>query len=122
MKILGKLIHGSKLYGLDGPGSDTDYKSVHLPEVRDCLLCRAPHNIQSKDEMGKKEYQSISLQTFLNHCRSGQDIAITTLHAPNNKIIEDTYLFKYLRDNRHKFHTKRMIGQISYAKSQKYKI
>ena len=48
MKILAKCIHGSKLYGLDGPDSDTDYKAIFQSDLRDLILMRAAKNETKK--------------------------------------------------------------------------
>lgn len=38
MKIIAKVLFGSKLYGADGPESDTDYKEIYVPSARDIII------------------------------------------------------------------------------------
>lgn len=118
--LLGTCIHGSKLFGLDNPQSDTDTKNLFLPALEDCLLCRAPQNLQSKTGEGadKQEAESFSLQSFLKLAANAEDVAITLLHADDRFIIHDSPTFAMLRRERHRFYTKRMTGQLGYARSQ----
>ena len=44
MKILAKVIHGSKLYGLDSESSDTDYKGIFKNDLRELILMTAAKN------------------------------------------------------------------------------
>ena len=123
MKILGKVLHGSRLYGLENEDSDHDFKSIHLPSLRDCMLMTAT-KVETKkieDDSGKEEYESFALQKFLKLCVSAEDITIAMLHAPDNKVLIDSDIFKMLRDNRSKFYTKKMRGSLGYAKGQSAK-
>lgn len=120
MKILAKCIHGSKLYGLDGPNSDTDYKAIFKSDFRDLVLMRAPKN-ETKKISEDVEYEGFALQTFLNLACNAEDVAIAMLHAPDNKIEIDSDIYKYLRENKSKFYTKRMTGQLGYCRAQSAK-
>jgi len=60
-----------------------------------------------------------SLQKFLQMLIYGEDIAITSLHSKD--VLIDSDIFKYLRENRKKFYTKRILGASKYAKSQSLK-
>lgn len=122
-QILGKVLHGSKLYRLDNPGSDTDYKGITLPDLRDCILFRAQHNSQFKQGEGseKVEFEQFSLQDFLKFASNGEDVAITMLTAKDGDVMEDSAIFQYLRENRKIFYTKHMRGQMGYAKGQAQK-
>lgn len=120
MTILARTVHGSRLYGLDGPGSDLDLKQIHLPPTRDCLLLRAARNVNTKDvEAGTKvEHESFALQEFIALASRGEDVAICMLHAPEAHILQDSTIFQALRDKRHRFYTKRMAGMVGYCKGQ----
>lgn len=120
MTPLGTVLHGSKLYSLDNANSDTDYKSLFLPDIADCLLLRAPKNLQRKSGEGsaKEEHESFALQEFLRLAANAEDIALTMLHAEPRHVIEDSSTFTYLRACRVRFYTKRMTGALGYAKSQ----
>ena len=122
--LLGTTIHGSKLYRLDGPGSDTDKKSLHLPSLNDCVLLRATKNSQTKEGEGasKEEHESIALQEALRFAANGEDIMVTILHATDSDIIADSPTYQFLRASRKRFYSKRMSGSLGYAKSQAFKL
>lgn len=123
MTILAKTLAGSKLYRLDNPQSDTDYKGVHLPPTKDCLLLRACRNTQQKHGEGatKVEHESFALQEFLKLAANGEDVAITMLHCQPEDIFIDSPTWVYLRDARKRFYTKRMRGSLGYATGQAIK-
>lgn len=122
--LLGTTIHGSKLYRLDGPNSDLDLKSIHLPSLNDCVLFRATKNSQTKDGEGanKEEHESFALQEFLKFAANGEDVAVCILHARGDDIQFDSGIYAYLRGARKRFYTKRMSGALGYAKSQALKL
>lgn len=115
-RLIAKVIAGSKLYGLDNESSDTDIKSIFVPPISELILDRAAHNINQK--IDDKDTESFSIQSFLRHCITGQDIAIVLLHAKDDKILHDSDTFRYLRENRSKFYTKRINGVLKFAKAQ----
>lgn len=120
MTILAKVTHGSRLYRLDNPLSDYDFKSIHLPSLEDCLLLRAPRNIGAKDVVAgvKHEGESFALQEFLALAARGEDVAVTMLRVTPSDILEDSPTFQYLRERRKQFYTKEMAGSLGFAKSQ----
>jgi hypothetical protein len=118
MKILGKVIHGSKLYGLDGPNSDTDYKQFFQPKLEDLILMRADKNQRSENEEENTELEGFAVQIFGKLLCNAEDIVIAMLHVPADKIIIDSLFFKQLRDNKEKFYTKKMAGMTGYCKGQ----
>lgn len=120
MITLAKTLHGSRMYGLDNPKSDYDWKRIHLPEVRECLLLRAARNIGTKDESGptKVESESFALQEFMALASRGEDVALCMLHAPESAVIESSPAFKVLRRECTRFYTKSMSGMCGYARGQ----
>jgi hypothetical protein len=121
MKILAKCIHGSRLYELHGEGSDHDFKSIFLPDASECLLMRATKNETKKIVEENSEFESFALQVFLRLCQNSEDITISMLHAEGDKILVDSDVYKYLRNNKSKFYTKKMVGSLGYAKSMTLK-
>lgn len=121
--LLGTTIHGSKLYRLDGPGSDLDLKSIHLPSLNDCVLLRATKNSQTKEGDGsnKQEHEAIAIQEFLKFAANGEDIAVTMLHSRGDDIQSDSPTYTYLRGARKRFYTKRMRGSLGFAVGQSLK-
>lgn len=119
-KQLAKTIHGSRLYGLDGPDSDFDFKGIHLPQIDSLILGKASHHQGHVGQVGevKSEWESFSLQEFLKLAAKGEDVAFVMLHCSDKQVLEDSEIFAWLRHCRSKFYTKRMSGQMGYAKNQ----
>ncbi len=114
MKILAKVIHGSKLYGLDGPKSDTDLKLIHLPSKEDCLLMRPCRNQNIKGD--NIESESFALQEWLKLAGNGESIVLDMLHAPEDKILETSPTWEVIRAARKSFYTKKMSGSAGYCR------
>jgi predicted nucleotidyltransferase len=121
MKILAKVIHGSYLYGLNGPNSDKDFKAIHLPPFEDCLYLQACKNTNSKDEVNDIENESFALQRFLQLASNSESIVIDMLHSSDEHILETSKIWDELRFNKYKFYTKKMVGSLGYAKNMALK-
>ena len=81
--VLMKCVYGSKLYGTDGPNSDTDYKTVFLPDFKDVLLGRQLRTKQrstgtdeTKNSKDDVDEQFVPLQTFAREFFEGQTYAL----------------------------------------------
>ena len=66
IKTKGELVmvcrFGSHMYGTDTPDSDTDYKGVYIPHIKDVILGDAPKssiNISTGDTDGKNTSDDI---------------------------------------------------------------
>lgn len=121
MQILGKCVHGSRLYGLHSDSSDYDFKGILLPDLKDCVLMRATKHESHKAPEQNMEYEGFALQHFLRLSANAEDVTIAMLHAEGDKVIEDSDIYKFLRKNRAVFYTKRMTGALGYAKSMTLK-
>jgi hypothetical protein len=119
-KVLATVVHGSKLYQLDSPQSDTDYKSVFLPRAEGCLLGDFPRNTRMASGEGneKVEHEGTAIQEFIKLLVNGEDMAITMLHAEGNKLLLSSALWDTLVANRKKLYNRSMRGSLGYAKSQ----
>jgi len=123
-----KIKFGSHLYGTNTKDSDTDYKGIYLPKLREIFLGKIPKsynftskqtNIEgvknSKDDIDEEIY---SLHYFIKLACEGQTVALDMLHAPNNMIIESSDIWKEIAKNRDKFYTKNLQAFIGYARKQ----
>lgn len=115
MLTVAQIIAGSRLFGMEGPNSDTDIKSIHLPSLRDCILGRPQDTISTKG--GKTESESFSLSRFLQLASNGEDLAMQILHAPKDKRLVDSGVYEQLRLTRHRFYTRQMSGSLKFARS-----
>jgi predicted nucleotidyltransferase len=118
MHLLAQTLHGSRLYGLDNPKSDFDYKAIHLPYLAECLLLTAPRNAHTTGLLHglKQETESFALQEFLALASRGEDVAITMLHVDDKAVIQGSDTFNTLRRERFRFYTNKMSGSAGYCR------
>jgi predicted nucleotidyltransferase len=127
IKELVRIKFGSHLYGTNTPESDTDYKTVFIPETRDILLQKAPRTLQSgpKKADGEKnkpedvDIEGFSLHQYLKLLSEGQTVAIDMLFAPlwaiENKADP---IWTYLFENREKVCNKKAASFVGYCRTQ----
>ncbi|APU01747.1 thioredoxin [Aeromonas phage 65.2] len=123
-KLIFDCVFGSKLYGTDTPQSDTDYKGVFLPTSRQIIM--GTKEVFHKDTGTKgmantvddvdREY--FSLKKFIQMASKGETAAIDMLHAPDDKVLINSEIFQFLRDNRSKFYTTKMKAYLGYVRKQ----
>jgi RNA repair pathway DNA polymerase beta family protein len=126
MNTIVKIKFGSHLYGTSTPLSDTDYKSVFIPEARDIILQRAPRTMSMgtgrKKEEGERnlttdvDNECYSLHYFLQLLKEGQTGAVDMLFAPDPE--ESTLLWDHLRMNRERLLTKKSAAFVGYCRTQ----
>jgi predicted nucleotidyltransferase len=120
-----KMIFGSHLYGTNSENSDTDYKGLYRPSLRDCLLDRIPKSIHTstgdpfskntKDDIDEEMY---SLQYFMKLAINGEMIVIDMIHAPDSMIIESNSIWDKLRLHKGMFYSKNLCGYLGYIRKQ----
>lgn len=123
-KLIFDCVFGSKLYGTDTPQSDTDYKGVFLPTPHQIIM--GTKEVFHKDTGTKgmantvddvdREY--FSLKKFIQMASKGETAAIDMLHAPGDKVLTNSEIFRFLRDNRSKFYTTKMKAYLGYVRKQ----
>lgn len=95
-KTLVLMKFGSHLYGTNTPASDTDYKGVFIPDMRDVLLGRQPKTsitestgqALSKNTVDDVDTEMFTLQGFLRMVAEGQVVALDMLFAPKEMFVE----------------------------------
>lgn len=122
-RIICRTIFGSKLYGTDGPDSDTDYKSVFMPTEMEILTGQIPKTINmttgknnSRNSADDIDHESFSLHYFMQKLYQGQTVALDMLHGNLETIT--TPLWRELKDARKQFYTKNMQAFVGYARKQ----
>lgn len=125
MKTIVKILHGSHLYGTNTPNSDTDYKSIYLPDAKELLLTRAKSNTRkstgvahqknTKDDIDEGNF---SLHMYFKLLAEGQTMAFDMLFAPPSHVIESSPLWDYIQSNRHRFVHKNVSAFASYCQHQ----
>ena len=90
-RILFSTITGSKLFGTESEDSDTDIKSVFLPDIKDLILKNSfdqydfSTNTNQKNTNKDIDEKYFSLQLFLNLVSKGDSNCIDILFAYTNK-------------------------------------
>ena len=124
MNVISKMIFGSKLYGTDNEGSDTDYKGIFLPSKEDCFLGNITNAInKSSGGKGKNNSDDVdeelySLQYFMHLAYKGEMIVLDMLHTPEDKMCTSSSIWRKLRANRSMFYSKNMHGYLGYIRKQ----
>lgn len=127
-ELLLKVRFGSHLYGTNTPESDTDYKSVIIPDGRDILMQSAPRVISnstgtdaeknSKDDI---DDESFSIMKYFDMLRDGDMIATELLFIkpenPNVYWMHDKWFFDIHRERKYLI-SRNIKGFIGYIRKQ----
>lgn len=124
--VILKTIFGSHLYGTSSEHSDKDFKGIFIPNKKDILLGRIPHQYSIKRNKGEGEKNTsddideeiFSLHEFIKLSCEGQTVALDMLHVPENMIICKNEIWDKIVKNRDKFYTKNLHAFIGYAQRQ----
>lgn len=119
--LLFSTVYGSKLYGTDGPASDTDIRGVFIPTKEDLLLARAPQHYNFKNSEADESY--LSLHYFLRLLTQGETNALDMFFAYTNEkaLISTSSMYEELIANKDKLITKNVTKYLGYCKSQALK-
>lgn len=125
MKEIFKGVFGSRLYGLEGPTSDWDYKGVFLPKLDNLILQQAENTITTstsdnsvKSGPNDTETQFLSIQKFIQLLGKGEMTVMDMLHTPDDKTVFSSEIWREIRRNRSDFYSKNMRGYFGYIQSQ----
>ena len=113
-------LYGSRLYGTDGPDSDTDIRGVFLPTKEDLLLGRAPRHYCFKDD---RDVSYLSLHYFLQLLTQGETNCLDMFFSYTNdkaKICSSP-IYEELIANKDKLITRNVAKYLGYCKSQALK-
>lgn len=113
-------VYGSRLYGTDGPDSDTDIRGVFLPSIQDLLLDKAPRHYSFKDE---SDTSYLSLQYFLSLLTQGETNCLDMFFSYTNKSAQlaTSPAYEELIANKDKLITCNVTKYLGYCKSQALK-
>lgn len=128
MNLVVRMEFGSTVYGTRLPTSDTDYKAVYIPPMRDLLLGTQQETIQRKtkvDERAKNGADDIDeeIYSFKKYCdllKQGQTVAVDMLFVPKQHWLEhDEWLWeKGLVHNRERFLHSGSASFVGYCRQQ----
>lgn len=128
MTIIYKCLFGSRLYGTDGEGSDTDYKEIYLPSRREILLgktinAESVSSSNDKKRNGEDDFDvdRFTFQKFVNLLYKGEQNSLDILFSYTNPdaIIEKHPLWDDLiLNNIPKLISRNARASIGYMRSQ----
>ena len=130
MEYIVKMKFGSHLYGTATEASDTDYKGVYMPTIRQIFLNDIPESNQTATKIMSKGQEGIkntkndvddeiySLHKFIKLACEGKTEALDMLHANKESIIISSPTWDEIVKNRSKFYTKNMASLIEYGRKQ----
>jgi len=91
MNLIYKTEFGSKLYGTSLIGSDTDYKGLFLPELKELILAKAPkHFTNNTSDSNVKNTENdvdeswLSVQQFFKNLSQADTNAVSILFSPHS--------------------------------------
>lgn len=117
MKIITKVVVGSRLHGLHTEQSDHDYRGIHIHDLKEVLSPFKSLKNTSWIE-GDEDNTSYELADFCKNAVHGNATILEVFFS--NQIIDTTPIADEMRDNWHKFmHTKRFVmASRGYAHNQ----
>jgi predicted nucleotidyltransferase len=126
MKTLFKTTFGSHLYGTNTEQSDTDYKAIYLPELKDIILGRVPvtsltystGSDNGKNTNNDVDTEIFTLRGFFRMLQEGQMVALDMLFSPEQFWIEHTNTWINILQNKDKILNKNIHGYIGYINKQ----
>ena len=126
--LLFRTLYGSKLYGTDGPASDTDVRGVFIPARDDLLLAKAPQHYVFKPDVQDHspehvDEQYLSLHYFLHLLSQGETNALDMFFSYTNpKALQvSSPQYEELIANKDKLITKNVTKYLGYCRSQALK-
>lgn len=125
MNTIVKIRFGSHLYGTNTENSDTDYKGIYLPDMRNVILQSVKKSISvntktgngknTKDDVDSEMY---SLQYFMKMLMDGQTVALDMLFANDENIVETSDIWREICNNREMFIHKNTKAFVGYCRTQ----
>lgn len=136
--VMFQVTYGSKLYGTSTPKSDTDLKSVYLPDINDILLgkklvatksrvdasgVKVPDDASMPDGGVENEY--IPFQTFVRDFVQGQTYAVEIAYAilkdgPQAPDAHSVWEFDYVVELVRKFSNNEVYSMVGFAMKQTF--
>jgi predicted nucleotidyltransferase len=115
--IIVRTMYGSKLYGTDVIGSDTDIRGVAFPDLKKVLLGTSG-KMSLLGEEPDDDFLVFNLPYFVDLACQGQTIALEMLFA---EPLESSPTWDKLVERRGEFITKKMSAFLGYARTQAHK-
>jgi predicted nucleotidyltransferase len=110
---------GSHLYGLERPESDTDYKGIYVPKLKEVIMARCKHTVEYTSDTVDTSYYSIG--KFVTILSKNDTVSMDMLHTPNQFVIQKDTHWEAMQANRADVYCKNMRGLLGYIKTMSSK-
>lgn len=127
-KLVYLSLTGSKLYGTDGPNSDSDYKGVFIPTIKQLLTKTGPshyvkdtNNSKEKNSKDDIDFSLHSVHNFfsqLSKSETGATDLLFSMFREDTVVFENKEFTKLLKENYKYFLNTNMKSFIGYALGQ----
>jgi hypothetical protein len=126
MRNIVKMVFGSQLYGTNTHSSDTDYKSVYIPNPKEILLQKIKESLSLKKDKAENEKNTnedideeiYSLDKYLKLVGEGQTVSLDMLFAPDQFLLTNSLSWKEIQNNKEKLISKKSKAFIGYCRTQ----
>ena len=128
VRVVYLTLSGSKLYGTDSKDSDTDYKSIFIPDVNDVLLRRDTKSISfttgekdsknTKDDIDFTLHNVIDFFNMLKKSETGSIDLLFSMFRGETIVFEDEVFTNLIKKNYKSFLNTNMKSFIGYALGQ----
>lgn len=125
LHMLVNMVFGSHLYGTNTENSDTDYKGVYLPTMREVVLGTFPANVNfmTKEDGNQKntakdvDTEIYSLHRFLELWYMWETVFLDMIHN-RHTLLSSSTAWEYIYTHRATFYTSDMKSYLGYCKAQ----
>lgn len=129
--LMFKTQYGSRLYGTNGPNSDTDWKYLFLPTFKDVLLGKqvlktkfVSPNVADKSTQVDEDF--VPVQKFAYDFLKGVPYAVEVAFGADGTHAEQKFVHPFFEDFvgqlRAKFLTRKLSGFLGFVNSMKFKV
>ena len=126
-----KTQYGSRLYGTNGPKSDTDWKYLFLPTLKDTLLGKqvlktkfVSPNMEDKSMQVDEDF--VPVQKFAYDFLKGVPYAVEVAFGAHGNHAEQKFVHMkfdpFVRELREKFLTRKLSGFLGFVNNMKGKV
>ena len=119
MRIMFNAKFGSHLYGLERPESDTDYKGIYVPKLKEVIMARCKNTIEYTSDTVDTSYYSIG--KFVSILSKNDTVSMDMLHTPNQFVVQKDIHWEAMQANRADVYCKNMRGLLGYIKTMSSK-
>ena len=119
-----RTICGSRLFGTNLPGSDTDYVNIFMADTRRLVNHKYVPARENSTNPGSRntavdvDDKCYDLRHFIKQALSGQTYALELLHTPTSCVVTSSSVWTYVQEHKEKLRTNIIMPFIGYCRGQ----